>query len=541
MTSFSPEMDSIIAYYNDQIDNDIVCIEDRLRTWTSLESEYAALISKLKDLPDKTRYSYKIPMGKKAFMLGELVHTNEITVLLGDNYFVERSAKQALAIAERRIRDVSTKVEHAKKEMERMTTRKTMAGMLREELPGESGAHGLIAQADGTFDIREPLSDDATTDEDDVDDDVCTGFSASKDILNHPAGYERVHSNTSVANEPAVVLSTVASTDALGVQTSASDLGLDFNERPNICKAPQRWLHLDHSDTLLPDADMVDSCDDISVFDKPNVKPEDRKQEHATVKNHSKSLLTSFMKRLDELERLEKDSDPTVSCADDPCAEPVDEAQVCDPNANEASAQNAVQIFLGTEENSNSTEAVHATLPTTDIRISHTRTTPIPCTPLSQHGQQPGGSDAPGAMNPANTAHVPYGPIETPADIYSQYGSEHNRTGPRIASATPGKSVRFEPAVATQPFQAADTRDDPATGMAVGNIVERGVRSSSAVEDCSAARDADALERQADVAAIHGRLADMYLAERLGTSGSAPQAAPPQKMSLFMQRRMGLE
>ena len=35
-------------------------------------------------------------------MPGKLVHTNEITVLLGDNWFAERSASQALDIVARR-------------------------------------------------------------------------------------------------------------------------------------------------------------------------------------------------------------------------------------------------------------------------------------------------------------------------------------------------------------------------------------------------------------------------------------------------------
>ena len=42
-------------------------------------------------------------MGKKAFMPGQLIHTNEILVLLGDNWFAERSAKQACEIINRRI------------------------------------------------------------------------------------------------------------------------------------------------------------------------------------------------------------------------------------------------------------------------------------------------------------------------------------------------------------------------------------------------------------------------------------------------------
>ena len=35
-------------------------------------------------------------------MPGKLIHTNEVTVYLGDQYYAERSAKQALGILERR-------------------------------------------------------------------------------------------------------------------------------------------------------------------------------------------------------------------------------------------------------------------------------------------------------------------------------------------------------------------------------------------------------------------------------------------------------
>jgi hypothetical protein len=44
----------------------------------------------------------QVPIGKKAFFPGELVHTNELMVLLGENYFAERSAVQATEIVDRR-------------------------------------------------------------------------------------------------------------------------------------------------------------------------------------------------------------------------------------------------------------------------------------------------------------------------------------------------------------------------------------------------------------------------------------------------------
>lgn len=49
----------------------------------------------------------QVPCGSLAFMPGQIVHTNEILVLLGDNYFVERSARQAGDIVMRRLAGIN--------------------------------------------------------------------------------------------------------------------------------------------------------------------------------------------------------------------------------------------------------------------------------------------------------------------------------------------------------------------------------------------------------------------------------------------------
>lgn len=41
-------------------------------------------------------------MGKLAFFEGNLKNTNEILILLGDNYFAKRSSKQTIDIIQRR-------------------------------------------------------------------------------------------------------------------------------------------------------------------------------------------------------------------------------------------------------------------------------------------------------------------------------------------------------------------------------------------------------------------------------------------------------
>eukprot|EP00054_Salpingoeca_dolichothecata_P024268 m.164885 g.164885 ORF g.164885 m.164885 type:complete len:309 (-) comp24958_c0_seq8:54-980(-) len=52
-----------------------------------------------------------VPCGKLAFFPGELIHTNELLVLLGDDYFAERSSLQASEIVDRRLKDVRHKIE----------------------------------------------------------------------------------------------------------------------------------------------------------------------------------------------------------------------------------------------------------------------------------------------------------------------------------------------------------------------------------------------------------------------------------------------
>ncbi len=76
----------------------------KAQVWAKHRTEYKILQGKLSKITDKTQHNVMLPFGgKKAFFEGQLVHTNEIMVLLGDNWFVERSAKQAGEICQRRL------------------------------------------------------------------------------------------------------------------------------------------------------------------------------------------------------------------------------------------------------------------------------------------------------------------------------------------------------------------------------------------------------------------------------------------------------
>lgn len=74
----------------------------KLERWAQYERDYEALSDRLRTLPDRVSHEVMVPLNSLAFMPGRIVHTNEVLVLLGDNWFAERSANQALAIAQRR-------------------------------------------------------------------------------------------------------------------------------------------------------------------------------------------------------------------------------------------------------------------------------------------------------------------------------------------------------------------------------------------------------------------------------------------------------
>jgi len=77
--------------------------KERGRAMLGHRTAYTSLHDRLNNISDNMRHSVMVPFTSKAFMPGQLVHTNEILVLLGDNWFMETSAKHAAEIAGRRV------------------------------------------------------------------------------------------------------------------------------------------------------------------------------------------------------------------------------------------------------------------------------------------------------------------------------------------------------------------------------------------------------------------------------------------------------
>ncbi|TPX65300.1 hypothetical protein SpCBS45565_g05255 [Spizellomyces sp. 'palustris'] len=88
--------------------------EGNLKRWQKYDEDYQTLQGFLQDAVQVTKKDVMVPFGPFAFMPGQLIHTNEVLVLLGDNWFAERSVKQALEIVGRRREYTTEQVKNLK-------------------------------------------------------------------------------------------------------------------------------------------------------------------------------------------------------------------------------------------------------------------------------------------------------------------------------------------------------------------------------------------------------------------------------------------
>ncbi|KAK3607389.1 hypothetical protein CHS0354_022551 [Potamilus streckersoni] len=124
--------------------------DEKIQQWEKFRSDYVAVRELLNTLPDKITHDIMVPFGSLAFMPGRLVHTNEILVLLGDNWFVERSAKQAAEIAERRLKE--TEEQLRKLRMQRK--------LIEQQIEFTSEFQTIAEKTDGVMDIQEDYDSD---------------------------------------------------------------------------------------------------------------------------------------------------------------------------------------------------------------------------------------------------------------------------------------------------------------------------------------------------------------------------------------------
>ncbi|KTG41505.1 hypothetical protein cypCar_00001136 [Cyprinus carpio] len=129
---------------------DIEVVKDcrsQIEHWNKVEKDYESLQERLRTLPDKLSYDIMVPFGPLAFMPGKLVHTNELTVLLGDNWFAKCSAKQADTLVEHRKKHVKNALDDLQKVMKNFQNRADFTDDLKK----------LTGDTEGFLDIREEV------------------------------------------------------------------------------------------------------------------------------------------------------------------------------------------------------------------------------------------------------------------------------------------------------------------------------------------------------------------------------------------------
>ncbi|KAF9285483.1 uri1, prefoldin-like chaperone [Mortierella antarctica] len=129
-----------LATYFSKFSAALTRLEEELGRWKNYEADYEALKTTLLDLPKETSHSVMVPFGNLAFMPGKLIHTNEVLVMLGDNWFVDRSAVQAAEIVDRRMEYVQENITKLKTQEDALRNKSGMApGLLGGQEYNEEG------------------------------------------------------------------------------------------------------------------------------------------------------------------------------------------------------------------------------------------------------------------------------------------------------------------------------------------------------------------------------------------------------------------
>lgn len=90
-------------------------LSKKIELWTQYRDDYKKLKQLIDRMQDKVKHPHRVPIAgsKLAFVDGHIIHTNEFHVLLGDNYFALRSARQSNQIVDRRLEDIKQKLKAA--------------------------------------------------------------------------------------------------------------------------------------------------------------------------------------------------------------------------------------------------------------------------------------------------------------------------------------------------------------------------------------------------------------------------------------------
>lgn len=97
--------------------------EEQRKIWTKYKQGHQKVAEALFTFRKDVYVNCMVPVGKKAFMRGKLIHTNEVLASLGNGYFAKYSADGAAALCERRIKHAEEMLKNLSGEIDLYETR----------------------------------------------------------------------------------------------------------------------------------------------------------------------------------------------------------------------------------------------------------------------------------------------------------------------------------------------------------------------------------------------------------------------------------
>ncbi|XP_033228635.1 unconventional prefoldin RPB5 interactor-like protein isoform X2 [Belonocnema kinseyi] len=118
--------------------------EERTQIWTLFQNKHKLVLEGLQRIPLDFTINCLVPIGKHALMEGKLKHTSEILVCLGEGYFINYTAGQAIELCNRRMKHVETILTYLKEERSLFESRQNLpvsCGAFRDNINEEIIEH----------------------------------------------------------------------------------------------------------------------------------------------------------------------------------------------------------------------------------------------------------------------------------------------------------------------------------------------------------------------------------------------------------------
>eukprot|EP00092_Neocalanus_flemingeri_P037262 GFUD01040583.1.p1 GENE.GFUD01040583.1~~GFUD01040583.1.p1 ORF type:complete len:386 (+),score=119.07 GFUD01040583.1:38-1195(+) len=256
-----------LSKLTEQVTSQAEAAKERGRAMLGHRDAYSKLKDKLETLSDTMRHQVMVPFTSKAFMPGQLVHTNEILVLLGDNWFVETSAKNAAEIAERRITECDKMLVKIEEEVKLIEGWRKQAGAvgkeqeecvdIQEEFEEDTEKKWKIKHKENVKKEREKENTKVETDEDmwrrleelEVEEALEKQWENEESSEQETDTEEESDLESDEESEQAESVSEPSDTEN-DKGLSISNLGADFNTKASKKKLGRRvsWAAIDDSD-----------------------------------------------------------------------------------------------------------------------------------------------------------------------------------------------------------------------------------------------------------------------------------------------------